>query len=341
MVLLILCMILVPPIVGNGILRVIYRKRTPWDFAMADALLTGEIAVVGAAEAAHLCAVFVRLSFSRSTVVFGALMAVLTLTGLAAAFFFRKNKLAKSGDFARKGRIAKLRNDLAQRIIDRCSVLYVLFCILVLFQAIYILSGSGAYRGGDMTVETVGSFLHTDRVYQVNPMTGADYLGGIPLRLKILCLPGLYGALCKMFSSEPATVVRIVIPLTVLVSSYGAFACLGRCFFAEDKKRQHCFLAVTALLVWVGNVGLGMDGFGILCSGWRGVVIRNTVLVPFMISLYLRKKWVPMIFCIAAEACIAWTFYGAGVCLLTTVSLSAVRFILHRAKTADRKEASG
>lgn len=329
MVLLILCMILVPPIVGNGILRVIYRKRTQWDFAVADALLTGEIAVIGAAEAAHLCAVFAGLSFSRSTVVFGTFMAVFTLTGLAAAFFFRK------------GGIAEFRNNLTGTLSDRCSVLYVLFCILVLFQAIYILSGSGIYRGGDMTVETVGSFLHTDRVYQVNPMTGADYLEGIPLRLKILCLPGLYGALCRLFSSEPATLVGKVIPLTVLISSYGAFACLGRCLFAEDKKKRHCFLAMAALLVWVGNVGLGIDGFGILCSGWRGIVIRNTVLVPFMISLYLRKKWVPVLFCIAAEACITWTFYGAGVCLLTTVSLSAVRFILHRAKASGRKEASG
>lgn len=335
MVLLMLCMILVPMLIGNGILRVIYGKKAKGDFSAADILLTGEIVVIGTAEAAHLCTVFAGLSFSRGTVVFGVIIAVLTLAGLAAAFFFRTGRISGLGE------IAEFRNDLSRKISNRCSVFTVLFCILVLSQAIYILSGSGVYRGGDMTVETVGSFLYTDRVYQVNPMTGSDYLGGIPLRLQILCLPGLYGALCRLFALEPVPVVWKVIPLAVLISSYSAFSCLGRCFFAEDKKKRHCFLAVMALLIWAGSFYLGMDGFGILCSGWRGVVIRNAVLVPFMISLLLRKKWVPVVFCIAAEACITWTFYGAGVCLLTAVSLSAVRFVLHRTEASVGKEASG
>ncbi len=328
MALLILCMILVPLCIGNGVLRVIYRKKAAADFGAADAWLIGEIAVIGVAEAAHLGCVFAGWSFSREATVFGIAAGVLALAGLAAAFFPRAGK--GLGPFLRRFRQGS-RQEL---------VLLLLFGVLVLSQVVYILSGKGIYCDGDMTAETVGSFLYTDRVYEVNPMTGADYVGGVPLRLKILCLPGLYGALCRLFALQPAEVVWKAIPLATLAGGYCAFSCLGRCLFAEDGKKRYCFLVLTALLVWAGKYALWMDGFGILCSGWRGVVIRNTVLVPYAVSLCLRRRWVPVVLCIAAEACIAWTLYGAGICLLTAVSLLAVRFVLQKAETPDGKEAA-
>lgn len=328
MVLLILCMILVPLCIGNGILRVIYRKKAAADLGVADAWLTGETAVIGVAEAAHLGCVFAGRSFSREATVFGIAAGVLALAGLAAAFFLRSGKGFRPS-------LGRFRQGSRQEL-----VLSLLFGALVLSQVVYILSGKGIYCDGDMTAETVGSFLYTDQAYRVNPMTGADYIGGIPLRLKILCLPGLYGALCRLFALAPETVVWRAIPLATLAGSYCAFSCLSRCLFAEDGKKRYCFLILTALLVWAGKYALWMDGFGMLCSGWRGVVVRNTVLVPYAVSLCLRRRWVPVLLCIAAEACIAWTLYGAGVCLLTVVSLLAVRFVLQRTETSDGKEAA-
>ena len=65
-----------------------------------------------------------------------------------------------------------------------------------------------------------------------------------------------------------------------------------------------------------------VDGFGVLHSGFRGTVIRNVVLMPYLLSLCLRRRWLAVLLCIAAEVCIVWTLYGAGICLLTSAFMA-------------------
>ena len=64
-----------------------------------------------------------------------------------------------------------------------------------------------------------------------------------------------------------------------------------------------------------------MDGFGLLFSGWRGVTIRNLVLVPYAVSLSLRKMYLHALLCALAEACVLWTFYGLGVCVVVIAGI--------------------
>ncbi len=319
---LIVGMIPVSVLIGNGVIRVLYGKNSVFGFSAADYFLTGEIAVIGAAGAAHLCAVSTGLTFSRSVTVFAGLLAALTLVSLAVTILCRPAERQR-----------------ADRKAER-SPLLVFFWLLVLSQVLYMTLGGGVYLGGDMTVETVGSFLHTDGIYQVNPLTGAEYREGMPARFKILCLPGLYGALCRLFSLRPETLVWRLIPLATLLGCYCAYACLARCIFKEDTGKRHFFLVLTAMLIWAGNYAYGMDGFGVLNSGWRGAVIRNAVLVPYLISLCLRKRWKLAALCIVAEAVMVWTLYGAGVCLLTAAALAVCGAIWRRADARRGREAA-
>ena len=80
--------------------------------------------------------------------------------------------------------------------------------------------------------------------------------------------------------------------------------------------------------MWAGNYMYGMDGFGVLSCGYRGVTIRNDVLVPWLLSLCLRKRWGAAILCVLAEACIVWTFYGFGVCAAVTAGMAAAGFLV-------------
>lgn len=323
-ILLCLCMLLVPWVMGSGILRILYRKADRKDLFACDTLLTGWIAVIGIAEVTHLSAVFLHFSLTRCTMLFSVLIGFMTFASLILCFF---------SEF-KKGR------DQEKKIFEKPSLL-ILFSVVLLFsQIIYILSSGYVYLSRDMTLETVVSFLYTDGIYQVNPLTGAAYEGGIPLRLEILCLPTLYSILCRLFSLDPRVVVWLVMPCVMLICCYGAFRCVARCLFSDSKKRQDCFLASAAVLLWVGNYALGMDGFGVLYSGWRGVTIRNAVLIPYLISLCLRRKWKLAALCIVAEACLVWTFYGAGTCLLITVGLSACGLMWHRMDKNDRKGAA-
>lgn len=313
-IVLILCMLIVPWVIGSGCLRVLYRNIGKEELSLWDALLTGWIAVIGMAEAAHLAAVVCGLSLSFCVFLFGTLTALLTLGSLAIWFFlcFRKGQ------------------GLERRSYGKPSWMFAIPLVLFLSQAAYVLFSKDVYLSRDMTLETVVSFLNSDGIYQVNPMTGAAYRSGIPLRLKILCLPTLYSALCSIFSLEPQSVVWQAVPCVMYVCCYGAFSCVGRVLFPESDKRRCCFLTVTAVLLWVGSYSFGMDGFGMLFSGWRGVTIRNAVLIPYMISLCIRRKWRLAVLCIAAEACLVWTLYGAGACLLVMLGLAFCQHVWRR-----------
>lgn len=291
------------------------KRNTIWDY-----LITGGIVIIGLAETAHLAGIFGKLSFELCSVLLGCLILVGILSG-AGLLFFRRRILAEA---FREKRKKNRQSDKTERFL--CAV----FVLLLISQLAFLWFGEGSCREKDMTVETAASFLASDGIYRVNPMTGMPYTEGIPLRLKILCLPTLYAGVCRLTGLHPLLVIRTIVPTLTLIGCYMAFASLAGCLFPDkegnsSRDRRVCFLTVVALLLWVGAYRDGMDGFNILCCGWRGVSIRNGVILPWMFSLCLRKKWLSVILCILAEACMVWTLYGCGVCLLAAVGMAAVR----------------
>lgn len=323
-VVMILCMLTVSWVTGSGILRILYGKQGDVSYS-ADSLLTGWIVVIGAAEAVHLLGVFGGLSLKTCALLLGGTLICLT-SAMAAVLLFSARREKK----------------MPGRKWDKRRLLPFLPPVLLfLFQAVFLLLQGGVCLKKDMTLETVTSFLYTDGIYQVNPLTGAPYGSGIPLRLKILCLPTFYSILCKLFFLEPQTAVWQAVPCITLVCSYGAFFCLGKALFPESRKHQACFLASTALLFWAGSYAPGMDGFGVLFGGWQGVTIRNVVLIPYLVSLCLRRKWKSVILCIAAEACLVWTLYGAGACLPVAAGLCLSLYVWDKRKKRTRRERNG
>ena len=222
---------------------------------------------------------------------------------------------------------------------------YLVFALLLLSQLLYLILAGGEYREGDITVETVNSFLETDGVYRVNPLTGMPYTQGLPARWKILCLPLLYAILCRITGLAPWLLIRRVIPAVVLLCSYTAYGVLAKSLFPGEgeeaqgaRVRRGCFLTGVALLLWAGCYGYGMEGFDVLSCGYRGVAVRSSVLVPWLLSLCMRKKWGTALLCILAEACIVWTFYGAGVCAAVTVGMAAAGALVKHWKKGGAAE---
>lgn len=289
----------------------------------ADALPAGELILTGLAVTAHLAAVFTGQSFSRCRILFsGILGAALFLAAgmcffcLAKVFMEKKHKNEKGK--SREGSLAVNKIKKPDRVE---KILMGIFLMLALAQLVYLLWNAGIYTRGDMTVETVGSFLRTDSVYGVNPMTGQAYTVGIPSRLKILCLPTLYGFISSLSGLAPDIVVTAAVPAWIFVSSYAAFFCVGQSLFPESRKKRNCFMITIVVLMWAGGRLYSMDGFNLLYCGYRGVTIRNLVILPYLISLCLRRRWKLGVLCVLAEACIVWTFYGLGACLLTAAGL--------------------
>lgn len=337
--LLLVCLALGLVLIGTGTLGVLYGRQAD-KLYMADRLIVGLMTVVGMAEIAHLAAVFLEYSFTDAVRFFLVEMAVVVSAALAIClwkyFDGRKRDGEKTGRRSKVGRRSRTGSRL--RIGGRSkwsgadftpyfALITMVFVLLVIYQIVTVSSGNNVWRSGDMTVETVESFLEADGVYRVNPLTGQAYELGIPLRIQILCLPTLYGILCRILGLQAVELVWKLIPLLVLLLSYLAFWTLAKALFAEEKDREKriLFMVFVAAVFCVGDYLYGMDGFGLLHCGYRGVTVRNVILMPYTFGLALRHKWKPVLLCILAEACLVWTLYGMGTCLLAVLGMGALR----------------
>lgn len=313
--------LLIPYLLGKGVLRVFYGKCRTQDMTLADSLLTGGMVVIGLAEAAHLGAVAFGRSFSDCKKMF---LIGLVLLLFAAAILIVLEQLGKKKDKLSEREAERLRVQrtlTGRRVQTREQMLYFVFGAMVLIQLLLIVTEQKVYPTGDMTAETVNSILDTNAIYQVNPLTGQSYTLGMPMRLKILCLPALYAICCDLFGMSAVQVVWTVVPALTLLGSYLSFFTVAKGLFAEDVRKRGIFMMFVALLLWVGDYMYGMDGFGVQYGGFRGVTIRMAILLPYTFGLILRRKWKLVPLCILAEACIVWTLYGMGACLLVTVGM--------------------
>lgn len=301
--------VLVVCLLGRGVLRVLYRRPLPQDLDCADSVLVGSMIIIGLAEAAHMGAVVLERSFSDCVRLFAiglVLLLLVSVVMLALGRRLERHNKASAGEI---------------------QGFFLLFCLMVLLQLLLIVTEQNVYLTGDMTAETVNSMLTTNGIYQVNPMTGQAYTEGIPLRLKILCLPTLYAIVCDIFGLGATQVVWTLAPALVLLGSYLAFYTVAKALFPEEGKKRSIFMVIVALLLWVGDYLYGMDGFAVQYAGFRAVSIRMTILLPYTFGLVLRKKWKLVLLCILAEACIVWTFYGMGACLFVAVGMLLVEIL--------------
>lgn len=315
--LLCLFMILVPFVLGRGALCLIYRRRPVQGIALADSVLTGYIIMIGLVEAAHLLTLVLKGSFTGCIKLFVMALGVCLAAMLCVVIrYFLKQEKDKL--------FPKEQRDYRE------FLLWLAFALLFVVQAALVATKQQVYLGGDMTVETVNSFLADNAIYQVNPMTRTPYLSGMPMRLKILCLPTFYGIFCGLFHLSAPQVVWVVTPILTLTYSYLAYSLLAKVFFPASGAKRACFMILVGILYLAGDYMYGMDGFGLMHSGFRGTAIRAAVFLPYTLGLVCRRRWKQAALCILAEACIVWTLYGMGACLFVAAGMAAVRVLTKR-----------
>lgn len=317
--LLLLLMILIPFIIGRGTICIWYRSKDGDRPGRTDMLLVGVLVGIILAEAAHMVAVLLNRSLSRSAVFFKVGIAVCVLIATAVLYIHKRKKGSRLG-----------RSSLGRAYTRVEQVAFLFFGVLVILQLIGIVAGDNLYLDGDMTAETVNSFLATDAVYQVNPLTGQAYELGVPLRVKIIGLPTLYAFLCQSFGLSPQQVIWHLVPAVVMLCSYMAYLALAYALFPKDLIKRGLFLIFVAVLISAGDYLYGMEGFGLLHSGFRGVSIRAAVLIPYTVAAMLRRRWGAAVLCIVVEACITWTFYGMGACLIVALGMTTVQLLLRK-----------
>ena len=320
-------------LLGNALILVLDRKKAREEYFWEDRTLAGVFILIGLAEGAHLGA----LVRGQSVFAFTKLAALLliaaagiscVITGVSIGLHVRSQKRAGAQTDApsREKRTTKEWVTLAA------------FLLLAGMQAFLILTGTRVYSEYDVTLETVTSFLRSGTMFTCNPLTGLPYEQGMPSRLKILCLPSAFAGICQICNASPEPVVWKMIPILTLAAAYLAYRSLARALFSGSRFLEFLFLLLTALLVFVGDYGYGMEGFGLLHAGFQGTTIRMAVMMPWLFGLCLRRKWrlVPLV--LLAEACVVWTLYGLGMGFLLVAAFLALLCIQRALQ--KRKEGS-
>lgn len=318
---------LIPFVMGKGALLISDRRKgkrddsryvsTKYIHTWKDSYIIGIIITLGITEAVHLMAVFLGQSFTTISTIWVVIILLTSVSGLLLCLLTMKNKNKKS-----------VRNK--EEYIEK---FYILFGLSVLIQFVLLMTGNGIYNDGDMMVETVRTFISSGEVYKVNPLTGQAYELGLPLRIEILSLPTLYAVLSQQFFVEVEIIVEKMIPAVVLITGYLAYSCLGDVLFKQSnhkEKKKAVFLCIITLLIWFGDYNIFMDGFGVMHSGYLGTSIRSMILLPYTITMCLREKWMMVVLCVIAEACIVWTLYGFGACFGVAVLMITVKIVMNQ-----------
>ena len=284
-------------------------------FRISDLLIRGCLIIIGLTEVAHLAGCLLGWSFLAVTELLLAEIAVAVLVLILSGLIAHKKAIAVSA-IAGKTVAAALG-------------------FLILLQVLWILTGERVWTDGDMTLETVNTFLKENSIYTVDPLTGEPYTQGMSFRLKLLCLPTLYGTISRWSGMAPETVVYRLIPCLTLCMGYLAYGRLGAVLFDHNREKCNIFLIIVGILFCAGTYMPGVDGFDIFYGGFRGVTIRAAVLLPYLFSCLFERKYLGAVLCILAEACMVWTLYGAGVCLLVTVAWVALRWLWTMCSRSD------
>lgn len=307
-------------------------------FRISDILIGGSLIIIGLTEVAHLAGCLLGWSFLTVTDLLLAETVLLVLAGVLVGLIRRKkNTKVMPG-------IVRSKNNKPEGSIRTQRMLTGALAFLILLQVLRIFSGNLAWLEGDMTLETVNTFLAENGVYRVNPLTGAAYVGGMSFRLKILCLPTLYGTISRWSGMMPADVVYRLIPCMTLGLGYFAYGKMANTIFEGNPIKVRTFLLMVGILFSTGAYMPGVDGFDVFYGGFRGVTIRAVVLIPYLIACLMDKNYFGVILCILAEACMVWTLYGAGMCLLITVGwivLQKLLVLMKNRQTANKNHSQG
>lgn len=310
-VLLWISLLLFPIVIGGGILTIAYGKKNTYKITLSESILLGIIACIGAAEAVHVLGLMKHLSLSTCGKIWGILLLALGVVSVIGMIFLCKNK--KERLFAFKGATLEY------------SMVPFLFVGLLLFQALFVFCTKPIAIAGDITMETVQSFLNEDGIYKVMPLTGRPNENLIPMRYSVLSLPTVYSMLSQLFGQDPGLVVYHVVPVLVMIVVYFSYYHLsGVLFGMKALKKRYLFLVIVALLILFFDGSFASNGFGVLHGGYLGTTVRNMVLVPYVVAVSLQKQWWKAVLCILAEACIVWTFWGLGVCVVVVLGMAVL-----------------
>ena len=281
-------------------------------------VITGLWIFLGCTEVAH----FITLVTNRSLQTYTALYGVFALAGLfvyvGITFLWlrmKKKEFKPGGSF-------------------QASPYMAVFAVLAGITLFHFWQGYVPILE-DAVYEMVIGTVNSGSIMTVHPFTGQAGGDSMPFRMQILGLSSLYSALITESQQSQYTIMCKVVPVIVYTLSMLLYWAFAQKLFPTDKDKRWVFLSVVSLFVLATSGSDGLMGQRLLYAGFSGETIRGVLLMPYTVYVCWQKKWLLAILAIFVEACLVWTTFGVGYCLLITVCMFAVHLFMNwRAKHA-------
>lgn len=165
----------------------------------------------------------------------------------------------------------------------------------------------------------------------VHPFLGTTTDASMPLRMQILGLSSFYSGLITISQQSPYMIMCKVVPVAVWVLSMLLYWAFAEKLFGEDSDKRWLFMCMVAWIYLATSNSAGMIGQRVFYAGFSGETIRGALLIPYTVYVSWQKKWYLAVLAVLAEACLVWTTFGVGYCLL----IAACMFLVHL--WADRR----
>lgn len=334
----------IPILPGMLFVKIFYRRNHRPHPGMLHAYTSGLLLCLVFCGVINALSVLLNKTLSECVIWYClGLLWLQLIAGIALVFLWNPRE-TNLGELFQKIKISV--TDCLKGIPERCRknplAMAVLGAVglLIVIQIIGVYRNGYVYMAGDMTLETVQSFLEHDSLYRVHPLTGQPYEVGVPLRIQILCLPTLYASICSAFGLAPKAVVWTLMPIYFLLCSYLVYYLLGDRLFGKKVLYKSCFLLLVVLLNGWGTYAYGMDGLGLLYQGFRGESVRAGILLPYVLCQVLDHKWWSVLLCIGTELFLVWTLYGMGACVFVAVGFLIIALVRKDFADKSGKEAS-
>ena len=139
-------------------------------FRTSDILIGGSLIIIGLTEVAHLAGCLLGWSFLTVTDLLLAEVGIVLLAAILLSVISRQTR--KRATAGKNDPVADQNSGTDTAKEKSTQILTGILAFLILLQILRILTGNRMWLTGDMTVETVNTFLRENAVYTVNPLTG-------------------------------------------------------------------------------------------------------------------------------------------------------------------------
>lgn len=266
-------LLLVPTVVG-GIAAGAVGEESRGATALIFRWVSGQIILWAGFQIICVPMILAQRSFQDVVVLFSGYMAAMAILALAVSIHRR------AGGFV-TGRVHNINR-------QKDAMAFLLWgCVAGLVLLQLVLACLLSYEEGDdafyVAVSTIT--VDADNMYQKLPYTGGTT--GLDARHGLAPMPVWVAYLARISGMRAVTVAQVILPLALIVMTYGIYLLLGKRLFPEGRRKLPLFMLILQFLVLFGGYSTYSAENFLLVRTAQGKSVMANIVIPFLLYLFL------------------------------------------------------